>query len=455
MVLGSVLPVAASLHRGGVSHVVLAYPTGRLGRTGARVLVGSAYVLSLAAAASHRAVLTLACGVLLVVVAVWSLATVSAWSRRARIPTAALTAALGACLTLSAANSLLGWRQETPILAAYDGLIVVTAVAALVGLSRAPGAQGAVATLISELGPTSAGLTRELARATGDPSLKIGYYLPELAGYVDDLGRPVAPPREPHIRVDTEGGSLHGTHALVSLDSAIIDDAALAGAIAAVTRLALTNARIQAEIHSRMHDVERSQRSLVIAADTERARLADDLEQGPQARLAQARSALKRGPSLRGGITPVLSEIDGLAEELRALALGARPVSLQRGIAAAILDMAQHSPFPISTSLCVDTVPMSIESTLYFVCAEALANITKHAGATSVTINLRAQHGSVVLEIGDDGVGGADPNGPGLRRLAARVESRGGNLRVADAPTGGTQLSVVVTVPVSESGAAS
>lgn len=452
--LGSLLPVAVSLHRGAVSHVVLSYPTGRLGRRGSRVLVVATYVGSLAAAATHRTVLTLASGVLLAAVAVWSLAAVPARARRARIPSAALTVALGGCLALAAANSWLSWREGAPILAAYDGLIVLTAVSALVGLSRAPGVQAAVATLISELGPTSVGLTRELARATGDPSLKIGYYLPERGGYVDDLGRPVAPPRQPHIRVET-GGSAPGAHALVALDPAVLADATLTGAIAAVTRLAATNARIQADIHSRMNDVQRSQRSLVMAEDTERARLADDLEQGPHARLAQARLALAAASSPPGGLTHVLSEIDGLTEELRALALGARPASLQRGLAAAIVDMTRYSPIPISTDLCPDTVPVSIESTLYFVCAEALANITKHAGATSATINLRAQPGSWILEVDDDGVGGADPNGPGLRRLAARVESRGGNLRLSNSPTGGTRVTVVVTRPFSESGAAS
>ena len=89
--------------------------------------------------------------------------------------------------------------------------------------------------------------------------------------------------------------------------------------------------------------------------------------------------------------------------------------------------------------------PAPVEATLYFVCAEALANATKHAGASHVSIELSEERGHVVVAVVDDGVGGADPGaGFGLRSLADRVDAQGGRLSIESPRGSGTRITVTL-----------
>ena len=113
----------------------------------------------------------------------------------------------------------------------------------------------------------------------------------------------------------------------------------------------------------------------------------------------------------------------------------------EAGLGPALASLAERSPIPATVAAApADRLPARVEETAYYVASEALANAAKHAQATAVTISARRCTGGLVVEVGDDGVGGADPNGSGLRGLADRVAALDGHLRV-DSPTGrGTRI---------------
>jgi signal transduction histidine kinase len=128
--------------------------------------------------------------------------------------------------------------------------------------------------------------------------------------------------------------------------------------------------------------------------------------------------------------------------ELRELARGIHPVILsEAGLGPALASLAERSPIPVTvTEVPPDRLPPRVEETAYYVACEALANAAKHAHATAVTINARQHDGRLLVEVGDDGVGGANPNGSGLRGLADRVAALDGHLHT-DSPAGqGTRI---------------
>ena len=147
------------------------------------------------------------------------------------------------------------------------------------------------------------------------------------------------------------------------------------------------------------------------------------------------------------GLAEVRAEVQGARTDLHAFAQGVRPTALgEGGLPAALPVLAARSGVPVTLTVAVGRLPPAVESALYFVCSEALANVGKHAGATGVTVVVRrdGDDGDVcdvtVLAVEDDGVGGADLRGSGLRGLADRVEALGGAMMVTDGPAGGTVL---------------
>jgi signal transduction histidine kinase len=107
--------------------------------------------------------------------------------------------------------------------------------------------------------------------------------------------------------------------------------------------------------------------------------------------------------------------------------------------------LAKDFPVPVQVTVAGDQVPSPVAVVAYFVCAEALTNVAKHAAASRVAVSVTARSGQVRVEIEDDGVGGADPGrGSGLRGLADRVETVGGTLQVTSAPGQGTRLAAEI-----------
>ncbi|TQS18742.1 sensor histidine kinase [Microbispora hainanensis] len=216
--------------------------------------------------------------------------------------------------------------------------------------------------------------------------------------------------------------------------------AAWAGARAAMARAML----VPQEAETR--EIARSRARLVDAFEAERRRIERDLHDGAQQRLVALSMKLGlAGLDLPPG-SPAAVRLDEARElagqalaELRELIRGVHPqVLADRGLPAALRDVAGRSPVPTSVDVELDRrLPERVEAAAYYVACEALANVAKHSGADSCAVRGRLRGGGLVLEITDDGRGGADPaRGTGLTGLADRVSAVGGTLTV-ESPHGG------------------
>jgi signal transduction histidine kinase len=220
----------------------------------------------------------------------------------------------------------------------------------------------------------------------------------------------------------------------------------MAAAHAAVARSLLGPS--QAQLRARVTALEASRDRAVDAAEDERRRIERDLHDGAQQRLVSlamdlgmAREKLRKDPQAATGLVDAAHEEAKRAlAELRDLARGIHPAVLaDRGLDAAISALAARSPVPVGVEVATERLPGPVESTAYFVVAEALTNAAKHARAGEVTVRI-ARHGDLlVVEVADDGVGGADPAaGSGLRGLADRAAAIDGRLTVTSPPGGPT-----------------
>jgi signal transduction histidine kinase len=202
-------------------------------------------------------------------------------------------------------------------------------------------------------------------------------------------------------------------------------------------------------------EVRRSRTRIVEATDEERRRLERDLHDGAQQRLVTVTLALRR---LRGHLAATAqpdgdavaaaeeaaAELKRALQELRELARGIHPAILtEAGLGAAITSLADRSVVPATVTSVPDRrLPPAVEATAYFVVSEALANIAKHAGATSVSITASATPTMLRIEVGDDGVGGVDATrGTGIRGLQDRVAAIGGTLAI-ESPAGQGTLAI-------------
>ena len=196
-----------------------------------------------------------------------------------------------------------------------------------------------------------------------------------------------------------------------------------------------------------------SRARIVAAADEERRRVVRDLHDGAQQRLVHtvitlklAGRALERdtgdGPAL---VSEALAQAVRANEELRELAHGIIPSILTvGGLRAGVDALAQRAPVPVENGVAVDRLPAAVEATAYFVVAEALTNVAKHARADRAAVTARVEHGIFHVEVRDDGVGGARLDGNGLVGLADRVAALDGRLRVESPAAGGTLVGAAI-----------
>ncbi|MGZ4626614.1 MAG: GAF domain-containing sensor histidine kinase, partial [Kineosporiaceae bacterium] len=192
-----------------------------------------------------------------------------------------------------------------------------------------------------------------------------------------------------------------------------------------------------------------SRARIVTAAQDARRRLARDLHDGAQQHLVAALIALQladqrfdRDPDrTRQLLREAIDHTRGGLAELRQLAAGVHPAVLTtRGLRDAVEALARRSPLPVDVEVVVARFPVDVEAAAYFVVAEALTNAIKHAEAGHAWIRIDSRGALLEVEIGDDGRGGTDPDGSGLRGLADRVEALGGGLIVDSPPDGGTRV---------------
>jgi signal transduction histidine kinase len=274
----------------------------------------------------------------------------------------------------------------------------------------------------------------------------VAYWLPERGSYVDETGRPVVLPAQDSQRAVTLINDGDGPLAALIHDPAVLDDPQLDAGIAAATRLAAANARLQAEVRASLAQVQASRRRLVEAADQQRRQLQRQLHHGAEQRLSAVAGLLARaGPEL----SEAMLDLDAARAELRELARGIHPVTLtDAGLRASLAELAARSPVPVQLTVPAQRWPSGLEAAVYFICSEALANVAKYAQATHVQLQITSTETQLRAEITDDGAGGADPAaGSGLRGLADRAEALGGHITITSPPGRGTHITADLPLP--------
>ncbi|MEU5908194.1 histidine kinase [Micromonospora sp. NPDC047467] len=201
-----------------------------------------------------------------------------------------------------------------------------------------------------------------------------------------------------------------------------------------------------------LREVARSRTRLVGAYEAERRRIERDLHDGAQPRLTSltlqlglARLDVPEDSPAARPLAVAHDQARGLMVMLRQLVHGIRPQSLaDLGLAGAVRELADAAPVAVTVSADLDgELPEIVETTAFFVVSEALGNLARHAGATRAEVRLSRVGGDLVVEVSDDGRGGADPSrGTGLTGLADRVAAADGRLLLASPPGGPTLVRV-------------
>ncbi|MEU0563297.1 sensor histidine kinase [Dactylosporangium maewongense] len=206
-------------------------------------------------------------------------------------------------------------------------------------------------------------------------------------------------------------------------------------------------------------DAARAQREAAVSAEaTALRRLERDIHDGPQQRLVRLAMDLGRADlqfesdpqAARATVAEALAQTRETLDELRALSRGiAPPILVDRGLRAALTALAGRSPVPVDLDLpeLDERLAESLETTTYFVVAEALTNVAKHAGAEECRVRLQRSAYGLLVTVEDDGVGGASlAKGHGLTGLADRVKAAGGEMTVTSPPGEGTRLTAILPV---------
>jgi signal transduction histidine kinase len=344
----------------------------------------------------------------------------------------------------SGATTSLFWVQAAAL------LLLPTAL--LAGLLRARRARPSVGDLVVELERTPPqGLRDALSRGLGDPSLELGFWLPERRAFADRNGRPFAVPEAESERAVTRLEHDGEPLAILVHDPALLDEPEVIEAAAAAAGLALENARLSAELHAQLDKVKESRARIVAATDAERRRIERDIHDGAQQRLValalELRSAQLRlapgNPEMEQVLASAVDDLQAAVDELRELARGVHPAILtEEGLAAALESLVIRAPLPVTLEAAPEQrLATEVEAAAYFVACEGLANVAKHADANAATVSARMDGATLVVVVADNGVGNARANGgSGLRGLADRVEAVGGRLSVDSPTSGGTRI---------------
>ena len=227
---------------------------------------------------------------------------------------------------------------------------------------------------------------------------------------------------------------------------------------AGAAALALENGRLEVELRAQVEALRASRARIVETGDAERRRLTRDLHDGAQQRLVAlllglqvARGQWESDPDAAlAALDEAFIDARLAVDELRELASGIHPAILtQRGLDAALESLATRAAVPVEyRGFLEERLPTAVESAAYFVVAEALANVAKHAGASFARVEVRREGEQLLLVVSDDGAGGADAvGGSGLRGLEDRLGALDGRLEVDSPQGGGTRLTARVPLP--------
>ena len=444
------------LHRGPLTQLLLTAPSGRFGSRIAIAFVAFAYVDGVVEFFTGVPLATVAWAIGLAVLATARLAESSGPVRRQRLVPSVAAVAIAAIVVAGTAADLADARASNLTLALYELALAITAIGLTVDAGWSGWSQQALTGLVVELGDRdAAGTLRDrLADALGDRSLQLGYWAPAAGQYVDDEGARLQLPGGGSQRrvttIDSDGQPV----AVLVHDAAVLADPRLVEAVATAARISVGNVQLQADIVARIDDIEASRRRLAESAGRQRLRVGREINAGPVASLARVRSLLGEPPADHepADVAEARHQLDEAVESLEGFARGLDVSGMMgRGLAQALEDLARRSPVPVTIALELPPLPPDIELTVWFLCSEALANVTKHAQATNAEIRGAVDGGVLQLTVTDDGIGGADAGGAGIRGLVDRVGAIGGELRVVSPVGGGTTLEARIPVagPVS------
>jgi PAS domain S-box-containing protein len=244
------------------------------------------------------------------------------------------------------------------------------------------------------------------------------------------------------------GGRLWGAMIAVAAEPLPQDTASRMSQFTELVATAIANIDARAALTA-------SRARIVAAADEERRRVVRDLHDGAQQRLVHATITLKLAQqALEDDAADAVSLVSTALEhtqransEIRELAHGILPAALTSGgLRAGIAALASRMPVAVQLEICADRLPATVEATAYFVVAEALTNVAKHAHAASATVAVRVLDETLHVEVRDDGVGGVRPDGSGLQGLRDRLAALDGRLRIERPADGGTLVAAAIPI---------
>jgi signal transduction histidine kinase len=247
-----------------------------------------------------------------------------------------------------------------------------------------------------------------------------------------------------------------GVLLLTAIVASVIADRARQRAVEAERRLLLEEElRARESERVRLREVRASRDRVLQAADRERRRLVRDIHDGAQQRLVHtvvmlklARQRLNEADRTRALVDEALDQAQRATNELRELAHGILPAVLARGgLRAAVDSLASRMPLPITMDVPATRFPTAAEATAYFVVAEGLTNVAKHARAQRAWVTIAVRDARLVVEVRDDGVGGAVRGGSGLLGMEDRLAALEGELAVDSPPGGGTVIRASIPLP--------
>jgi signal transduction histidine kinase len=328
-----------------------------------------------------------------------------------------------------------------------EAVQIAVPIVLLLGILGERLARASVADLVRELQATPpTDVAKPVARALHDPTLEVAFWMPARSGYVDADGRPYELPEPGLGRSITRLARGGEPVAVLVHDPALLEEPKLLDGVGAAALMSLENARLHAELQAQLLKVQESRARIVAAGDVERGRIERDLHDGAQQRLValalDLRLAERRAdPETRALLASAVDSLQTAVGELRELAHGVYPAALmQAGLGAALDELAARTALRVTVRAPSQRLPEAVEATAYFVACEGLANAVKHSHAAEVRIEAAVQGSMLTISVADDGSGGADSRGAGLRGLSDRVEARGGRFWVDSPPNGGTHL---------------
>jgi signal transduction histidine kinase len=441
---GALIPLASSLYLGFLVHLLATYPTGRLAGRVERTLVASGYGVALGL--PYLGVGGVDAGLVAAVAVASQVRGAAAGGplRRGRMGAAVGAATIALTLALVQAG-LAGGTLDVVTARTVTAIVLILTIGALaIDLRWGGWSPDALARLVIDLGDHAPATTLRdrLAEALDDPTLVIGYRLGDGETYVDDDGRRVELPAPGSARIAVPLNAAGVEVGVLVRDERWPVDPTLADGVAAAAELALGNARLHAATRRQVEDLEASRARLIASAESERDRIRHELDDGALRRLARVRDGLEATAALGPDRASLREQAGSVMRQLEELSGGLGPVSdLEHGLGPALQRLAAVSPVAAVADISVGSLPPLVEATAYFVCSEGLANVAKHAGASRVTLSAREVAGWLLVEVDDDGVGGASASsGSGLDGIRQRVESTGGRLTIEDRGEGGTRL---------------